>query len=303
LTGTGIDDEIAGGRETDRWRRRRREVVLAAIGLIVALVVGVLLELRGRDQTDPDPGYVAAGTPLVPGELIPADEAWAKLIAVAPLAEPVAAPEGRLIYIRTDGPAMNRDAGGVWRWQWTVLQMWLDPWDMEPVEIRIDGISIMGRVEDPAGNSTAPADLIHPTAAWLASLPTDPVTLREALLAKSSGGAWSAEHEMWESVGNLCSFADLLLPTDVRVALYQALALEEGLTARRMTLGDQELIAIGRDIRTDGQQLLFDPTTGRCVGRRSLHKGDPIEGVGPEGVRDWSVWRQTVVEAVGRTAA
>jgi hypothetical protein len=56
-----------------------------------------------------------------------------------------------------------------------------------------------------------------------------------------------------------------------------------------MTLGDQELIAIGRDIRTDGQQLLFDPTTGRCVGRRSLHKGDPIEGVGPEGVRDWCV--------------
>jgi hypothetical protein len=256
----------------------------------------VKADTSGRTRFGNTPAPSRPGTVLLLGESMRAEEAWAELIAVAGLAEPVAVPAETFIYVRTDGPGLNY--AGVWRWEWSRHEMWLHPPTMEPVEIRRDGTTVLRM--DPRNVGSPQPGIARPTAGWLASLPTDPEALRTVLLPKTSGG-WSAEHDLWEQVMNLCQLSDLLIPADVRVALYRALALEEGLIAQRMTLGDRHVLALARVEGTDNQQLLFDGATGRCVGRGSVYVGDPGHALGPGDGRSWLVWRQSVVTAVGRT--
>jgi len=60
----------------------------------------------------------------------------------------------------------------------------------------------------------------------------------------------------------------------------------------------RDVYVISRVERDDAQQLLFDPATGRCIGRRSLFLGDD-PGAPADRVMSWSIWTQSVVAAVG----
>jgi hypothetical protein len=55
---------------------------------------------------------------------------------------------------------------------------------------------------------------------------------------------WSDRHGLWEAMASLFSAGDLVVPTGTRVALYEALAQEDGLTAQRTTIGGRDVIAI-----------------------------------------------------------
>jgi hypothetical protein len=58
------------------------------------------------------------------------------------------------------------------------------------------------------------------------------------------------------------------------------------------------MYVISRFERDDVQQLLFDPGTGRCVGRRSLFLGD-APGAPADRVMSWSIWEQHLVAKAG----
>jgi hypothetical protein len=151
----------------------------------------------------------------------------------------------------------------------------------------------------PAGPPTHP-DMIHNTPQWIASLPTDPGTLRDLLLEQSRdiAGAWSNRHGLWDGLAELFHTADFAIPVDVRTAIYRVLAQEKGLTANRAVVGGRDVYLITRVERDDAQQLLFDPASGRCIGRRSLFLGDD-PSVPADRVLSWSIWDQHVVAKVG----
>jgi hypothetical protein len=279
-----------GERQRPRRRLPRRLVPIAsALAVTLAVGVGALL-LRG------------GGTPVaLPGNdpTVPVAQAWAELERAGRSAQPASIVDGQVLYVHTQavGAAVTIDGT-----PWTMIDesstAWYDPATMRLLKLTParDGV--------PQGPNArvVPPDLDDATPAWVASWPTDPDALRQFLLdaAAPSAGDWAVRHRIWDGVSHVLATTDLVLPPAVRVALYQVLSEESGEVATHVTVAGRSLLAITRVERTDGQQLLFDPATGRCVGHRSIFVGqDP--GAPADGVMSWAVWDQAVVPAVGAT--
>jgi hypothetical protein len=111
-------------------------------------------------------------------------------------------------------------------------------------------------------------------------------------------GDWSNRHGLWEALAELFHTSDFAIPADVRTAIYRVMAQERGLAANLTTVDGRTVYVISRLERDDVQQLLFDPGTGRCVGRRSLFLGD-APGAPADRVTGWAIWDQHVVAAAG----
>jgi hypothetical protein len=307
-----LTDEIAqAGREPSLARawvrvtappprpsRSRRWLVPVTAGLAVLLLaVGGWWFLpgggAGRGQQPASRG---------PGVDIPVDQAWVGLIAAARTATPAAPTREQLIYVRSEGEGAGL-GGPTPQVMVQRRDAWYDPQGLLLLRLKDleSGETLLGGSLDATGSHSTVVDLIHPTPAWLAGLPSDPDELAALLIQQSENvrGGWSGRYGLWEALASLFSAGDLVVPTGTRVALYEALAREDGLTAQRTTIGGRDVIAITRYERDSGQQLLFDPATGRCVGRASLFTGDPQPDLAADGVMSWSVWTQSLVSRTG----
>jgi hypothetical protein len=199
--------------------------------------------------------------------------------------------------------------------QWTMMNQdrdsWFDPHGMVFLMYTQNGETYDAIGTPNAGGEAKNADhapnglladpgLLHITPQWIASLPTDPVALRDLLLEQSkvSAGDWSNRHGLWEGLAELFHTADFAIPVNVRTAIYRVMAQEKGLEANLTTVDGRPVYVISRFERDDVQQLLFDPGTGRCVGRRSLFLGD-APGAPANRVMSWSIWEQHVVAKAG----
>ena len=300
-----LTDEIAGSRReaslarswlaiTERQRPRPQRTMTRRLLPVAAGLVAVMAVVSGW--------YLVAGggshKPLpADGQALPVSQAWDAIIAAARTAEPTTVPNGSIILVSQTGEGASITVDGT---QWTMVKQdrdsWFDPRGMVFLMYTQDGKTY------PASAPTGPVehpDLLHITPQWIASLPTDPGTLRDLLLDQSIqyAGDWSNRHGLWEALAQLFHTSDFAIPIDVRTAIYRVLAQENGLVASRTTVFGHDVFVITRVERDDAQQLFFDPDTGRCVGRRSMNLGKDAPA---DRVMSWSFWSQSVVAAVGQ---
>jgi hypothetical protein len=304
-----LTDEMASSRRdaslatswvavTERGRPRPQRTMTRRLVPVAAGLVVVMLVVAGWYVVGP-----GAGSRVVlpaDGQQVPVAQAWDAIIAAAQSARPTAIPDASVIYVKQTGAgAMITNDGTPWTMQNQDRGSWFDPRGMVFLMYRENGGA--NRTADPApAGPPAQVDLTHITPQWIASLPTDPGALRDVLLRQSKGiaGDWSDRHGLWEGLAELFHTADLAIPVDVRTAIYRVIAQEKGLAANRTVVGGRDVYVITRAERDSAQQLVFDPATGRCIGRRSLFLGDD-PGVPADRVMSWSIWDQHVVAKVG----
>jgi hypothetical protein len=306
-----LADEIAAEREpaslARAWLRvtaadrplpptRRRPRLALAIPVVAALAVALVAGLGALLLRAPASQPVLAGSDTT----IPVDQVWRDLIQKAQSVPAASIPAGSVLYVNTTAAGAVIEPHPPWPMVDQSNQAWYDPATMRLLgEVAPVGQSFPGHLL-PA----SPTGLYNASPQWIDGLPTTADKLGPVLLTDAAVGAgqWSVRHGLWEAVAELFHRNDLAVPPAVRVALYQVLAQEKGLTASRVTLNGRDLIAITRTERTDGQQLLFDPATGRCVGHRSFYLGHDEPGAPADGLMSWAVWEQAVVDRVGQTS-
>lgn len=307
--------------------RRRWLVPVAAAGVVLGLAVtGAALFAPGPADT-PTAGLPTAGTPIDPYAALDALAAAGSTARPAPLAA------GQLIYVHTQGVTssygIGSDTATMGRED---HEVWLDPQGMIALSVFRDGVDLTapetGPVTDPKekvaleGKLGNPPDQIaeqraalaengpsvyQPTPAWLAALPPDPVALRAELLRGLDRGKWSADHDLFRAVGDLLSAAEPIVTAEVRVGLYRALAQVGNLTALDTTAEQRRVVAIRHTENGAVDEILFDPDTGRFLGRGAgrtdAPRAEPVGGVEPPvdpGVDYRAVGTFKIVSAVGR---
>jgi len=135
------------------------------------------------------------------------------------------------------------------------------------------------KVPGPAGERPEPGPY-NPTPAYLASLPTDPDQLLDALRdpphpEKPDPGGQQAAQKIFDRVAYLVQRADAILTPQLRTALYQALATLPGVKRipGRTDLEGRSGVAIGLTDDCSETQLILDPTTSRVLGVREIVVG------------------------------
>lgn len=298
-----VDRADQRGRHSLRFRPRRGMIAAASAAVVLAIALtGSWVAGIGRGSHSAEP--LAPPTMSV-GESLPVDRAWAEIIGGARGAVEAGIPDDAVVYVRSEGSAWNYPGSGDWRWEPEHHEMWLDPLGFRPLRIIRNGQTMLNEGEPDrhpmaVAQRRQRANLHYPTVEWLAALPTDPAALEALLLRESKQESWSNRYGMWEALSDLFRRADLALRPDVRVAIYDVMAAEDGLTATVVYVDGRRLYAIGRVERDHGQQIIFDPETGRAVGRRWVALSD-VEPNPADGVMSWSLWRQAVVDVVGRS--
>lgn len=103
-----------------------------------------------------------------------------------------------------------------------------------------------------------------------------------------------------DALGTLFWSAEPVLTPQVRVALYRVLAGIDGLTATKIFVDGRTLYVFRHAERRSADDLLFDPLTGRAVGRGSTAVTDdePASSIGP-GYQ--ALWTYAIVDQVGQT--
>ncbi|GIF67173.1 hypothetical protein Ais01nite_52080 [Asanoa ishikariensis] len=146
-------------------------------------------------------------------------------------------------------------------------EFWFTPQGMTAVKV------IQNGAENPTSADTgATVDkpyIWQPTPEWLAALPTQPAALRNELLEGIRNDKWSDDHLLAKEIGELLVSSELLLPADVRVAMLKSIKSWKGLSARETVFDGKRVWAIRQTEQGRFDELLFDPTTGRAVGRAS----------------------------------
>jgi hypothetical protein len=211
--------------------------------------------------------------------------------------------------------------------------MWLDPQGMIALKIMRDGADMNGPGEqvaaetDPQKKAALEKKLgdpdaeiaqlrqeladngpsaIRPTPEWLAGLPADPVALRALLLGDTGANKWSDDHRLFTAVSDLLINAEPILEPASRTALYGALGTIGELTALDTTAEGLRVYAIRHTENGSIDELLFDPATGRFLGRGSGHEDTPppasaggIEPPVDPGISYRAVSTYEIVSAVG----
>ncbi|MFD0595874.1 hypothetical protein ACFQZ4_29215 [Catellatospora coxensis] len=123
----------------------------------------------------------------------------------------------------------------------------------------------------------------YPTAAWLATLPTDPELLLASFRAGSRGPAEVDDLTRWQQYGRFLTRVDPLLPAAQRAAFHRLLGGLDGLTAvEAFTDSGKRLLAVRLTSGTVSDELLFNPGTGRLAGHVELAgRADPAASGGP----------------------
>jgi hypothetical protein len=295
-----VRDVVTTGTVVARRRARawvRWGVPVAVTGVVLALLVGMVAVVRpavfgalvgslpGMDRTDSRdrPGRASAA------EHAAAVEALTALARAAGDTEALTVETGRLLYVWS---MVGR----------TMFEMWLD----------VEGaIVLMDRHTDVASSFNLPVEplgddhpsvlraraelaekgpnLLRPTPAYLASLPTDPTALLTLMREQfaSSAGSWSVDHAVFSGALNLLYRNEPLLTGPTRAALYRALAALPGVgSSGAVTYQGRGYVAIWFTERGEIQEeLWFDPTTGRVVGQGPLTRA--------------ALWHHAVVDEVG----
>jgi hypothetical protein len=128
----------------------------------------------------------------------------------------------------------------------------------------------------------------YPTAAWLATLPSDPDLLLAGFRAGSRGPAEVDDLARWQQYGRFLTRVDPLLPAAQRAAFHRLMGRLDGLTATEaFTWSGKRLLAVRLTSGTVCDELLFDPGTGRLAGHVELTGGTasgmPGSSPGPGG--------------------
>lgn len=295
----------------DAPRRRRRALVpVAAAAVVLGLAAGgaALFAPAGNPDSDtPVAALPAAGTPIDARAALGALTAAGRTAAAAPLAA------GQLIYVHTEGVTasynVGSDNGTIGRED---HEMWLDPQGMIALKITRDGEDMMDGASEKvpaAGGATTDAQqtdprkkavlekklgdpeaeiaqlrqeladngpsAIRPTPAWLAGLPADPAAVRALLLGDTGVNKWSDDHRLFTAVSDLLINAEPILAPATRTALYGALGTIGELTALDTTAEGLRVYAIRHTENGSIDELLFDPASGRFLGRGSGHESLP----------------------------
>lgn len=120
----------------------------------------------------------------------------------------------------------------------------------------------------------------YPTAAWLDALPADPDLLLVGFRAGSRGPAEVDDLTRWQQYGRFLTRVDPLLPAAQRAAFHRLMGRLDGLTAvEAFTVSGKRLLAVRLTSGTVGDELLFNPDTGRLAGHVELTVpggGEPV---------------------------
>ncbi|WP_425546868.1 hypothetical protein, partial [Asanoa iriomotensis] len=214
----------------------------------------------------------SAGEPvrLGPSESIDAATSIDRLIAAAAGSPTLTLTPGQLVYSRSYGVTSfdnvgNPEPGRMMRDE---SEIWYAPEGMVAQAIKQNGVD---RATDgtPVTRVDKPS-IWQPTPAWLAGLPTEPAALRTELLAGIGANAkWSGDHLLAKELGELLVSSEPLLTADVRVAMLKVIKDFKGLSARETVFDGKRVWAIRQTEQGRFDELLFDPATGRAVGRAS----------------------------------
>ncbi|MCW6011194.1 CU044_5270 family protein [Micromonospora sp. CPCC 205371] len=294
------------------WTRLLVPVTAAA--MVVGLAVGATVVFR--------PGGLSVGAGGVPSDektsepnlAPPSPEAVAALKAMAEVAagKPTTVPPiatGQYVFVRHDGwVAVVSESSQVAKVEKQDRDYWFDPQGGLLRGSSFDGAP--PRVEDQeVPREQVLGSVIHPTPKWLAQLPTDPIKLLDDLRgAMDKDAPWSIDHQVWTAMQDLYMRCDVLLNTEGRAALLRAFTSLRGITSSEVTIDKRRLLAIRHTERGSGDEILFDPTTGRAVGRRSVNVNstltlDPASPVRLDpGVTYQATWSQQVVDELYATS-
>ncbi|WP_020522559.1 hypothetical protein [Catelliglobosispora koreensis] len=280
---------------------RRRFLIPVAGAALTVLAAGSIFSIVGNSGDAP---RYLAGTPLELGPTLDA------LAAVAAQTPPIVLPDGKIVYTEIRGWAAKLSVNGnTGELETQARQMWLDPNGGTPLRLEADGADLLSgpRAGGATNEPAAEPGVRFPTLAWLASLPTEPSALLAALRASTgTHDKWSVDQQLWDAMGGLYTSHEIALSPTLRAALFRSYKGINGLAAREITFDGRPLVAI-RFVENDyGQEILFDPLTGRAVGRSSLHFGDinitrpssaPADGPVAEPALTYiAVWTQQLVD-------
>ncbi|MEV0716744.1 hypothetical protein [Asanoa sp. NPDC050611] len=279
-----------------RRRPARRWVPAAAAVLVAGVAAGgvVLLPDRGAGPavevggapTAPPTGKADAGggpnaagptsqpVSLGPSEPIDAAHAIDTLIGKVAGSTAQTLRPGQLVYTRMSGATTVDDIGDPepGRMVRDESEIWYAPEGMSAKAITRNGVDM------PPGESR-PVDkpsIWQPTPAWLAGLPTEPAALRtELLVGIGDNKKWTGDHLLAKELGELLASSEPLLTGAVRVTMLKMIKGFEGLSARETVFDDQRVWALRQTEQGRFDEILFDPATGRAVGRAS-GEGDTV---------------------------
>jgi hypothetical protein len=145
--------------------------------------------------------------------------------------------------------------------------------------------------------------LLHPTAAYLAGLPTEPSAML-AVLRKEIGdqNKHTPDEQAFSAIMQLIREADPILPAAVRATLYRAIALIPGVSrsAGYVDVDGQQGIAIGRTDGTGFREEFILDVTGRHVIGFGTVQVTAENGI-PAGTTSRETIEYRAVDKVGQT--
>jgi hypothetical protein len=295
------------------WSRLLVPVTAAA--MVVGLAVGAAVVFRPGGLSFGAGGGPSDKQTSAPNLAPPSPEAVAALKALASTAAgiPTTVPpiaSGQYVFVHHDGWVVDAGASSE---SATVERQdrsyWFDPDGMLLRGVRFDDdpADVGNDANVPPGEVGRSVEL--PTPEWLAQLPTDPARLVEVLRgAMDKDAPWSIDHQVWSEMQDFYLKCDLLLSTEVRAALLTAFTSLRGITSSEVEIDKRRLVAIRHTERGIGDEILFDPTTGRAVGRRTVDVDsdvtlDPSSPVRLDpGVGYQAIWTQKVVDELYATS-
>jgi hypothetical protein len=314
--------------------RRRVLVPIAAAAVVLGLAGGGAALFAPADNDAPVASLPTAGTPIDARAALDALTTAGRTATAAPVAA------GQLIYVHTEGVTASYNAGSGGSPATGTIgredhEMWLDPQGMIPLKITRDGVDLMNGATEQVAGETDPqkkaalakklgggpegeiarqrqvlADngpsAFRPTPAWLADLPADPAALRALLLDDVGMNKWSDDHRLFTAVSDLLINAEPILEPASRTALYGALGTIGQLTALDTTAEGLRVYAIRHTENGSIDELLFEPASGRFLGRGSGNEDTPppaqAGGIEPPidpGISYRAVSTYEIVSAVG----
>lgn len=283
---------------------RRRFLVPVAAGVALTVLAGATAFYFARGD---EGGQYLAGTPV---KVVTALDL---LVEAAALTQPESIPDGKLIYTEIHGWAAQFSGdGNTGQMEAQPREIVFDPNGGIALKIAAGGIDMLtGPRANAQGNIDQARALLasegpgirRPTLAWLAGLPSDPGKLL-AELRRSTGthDKWSVDEQLWDAMAGLYESHEIAMAPQLRVALLRSFKGIDGLAAREIALDGRALIAIRFTEEKHGNEILFDPATGRAVGRSSLYFGQmtlvqPATGqVADPNVTYVATWTQKIVD-------
>jgi hypothetical protein len=145
---------------------------------------------------------------------------------------------------------------------------------------------------------TGPGSWQVPTPEFIAGLPRDPEELFARLDADAPENSRGAA-ELLVYAADLLR-GPLLVPADVRAALYEALTRVDGLTVTpgAVDLDGRPGTALGIDDATSRMEIIIDPVTGTFIGEREVTRTD-LDGLPAGTVTSQTSVTQAVVDELG----